>query len=298
MKKLLAVGAFLTLALPLLQALPDYLARSDELSRADKNMESFNLLMGALPAAKTERERAEIYWRLSRDTFIDADNRRYAGATVESLLSLYQKSEAYADQAMALDPDNPKGVYLKACNIGRREQARGTYASLSRADLMRKLLVKVVRSDPQASGPWYVLAQLYEQAPSWPLSFGNVAWAVSLGRKALDAGKAELADGVAREVPLDYSIQLARQLVKRDWSCTKRTQEQADEARRYHETSDPVEKNYSYEGTVQIPPLSDRAEARQLCQFVISQLHDLPRLSLSQNADLRNAQMTLAALDE
>ena len=54
-----------------------------------------------------------------------------------------------------------------------------------------------------------VLGQLYERAPGWPLSFGDVVWAVSLGRKAIDAGKAALSEGAEGDVPLDYSTSTA-----------------------------------------------------------------------------------------
>jgi hypothetical protein len=297
MNKLLAVGAFLTLTLSL-QAQPDYLERSDDLSFADRNQESSALLVGMLPAARTDRERAEIYWRLSRDTILDADIRRYAGASTDSLLPLYKKGEYFADKAISFGPSNPMGYYLKACNIGRREQACKTLASLSQAELMRNLLVKAVQADPQLSGPWYVLGQLYEQVPGWPLSFGNTVWAVSLGRKALDAGREDVSNGVEREVPPDYSIQLARQLAKRDWSSEKRAQEQTNEAQKFNATSDPVERNFFYEGIVSIPPISDRAEGRQLCRFVISKLQNVSRLTLSQQNDLKNAGETLAGLGQ
>ncbi|MGA2379042.1 MAG: hypothetical protein ABSG85_07000 [Spirochaetia bacterium] len=298
MNKLLAVCAFLTLALPVLQAQPDYLERSDDLSFANGNMDSFHLLMEMLPAAKTDQERAQIYWRLSRDTILDTDIRRYAGASTDSLLPLYKRGESYADTAISLDPNNPMGYYLKACNIGRQEQACGTSASLSQAEMMRKLLVTAAKSDPRLSGPWYVLGQLYEQVPGWPFAFGNVVWAVSLGRKALDASTEEVSDGAERDVPLDYSIQLARHLAKRNWSSAKRVQEQANEARKFNTTNDPVERNFSYEGIVPIPPISDRAEGRQLCQFVISKLQSVSSLTLSQNNDLKNAQETIAGLGQ
>jgi hypothetical protein len=99
-----------------------------------------------------------------------------------------------------------------------------------------------------------------------------VTRAVSLGRKALNGTTSEFADSAERDIPLDYSTQLARHLAKRGWSSEKRAKEQEKETRKYSETSDPVEKNFYCEGAVPIPPLSDHAEARQLCLFAISQL--------------------------
>jgi hypothetical protein len=296
MKKLLAICSLLMVAQPILQGQSDYLERSDDLSFANKSLESLKLLMVMLPQATTDKQRAGIYWRLSRDTILDADNRRYAGASTPLLLPLYKKGESYADEVIVLDPSNALGFYLKACNIGRQEQVYRTYTSLSRAELMRRLLVKAAQLDPLLSGPWYVLGQLYEQVPGWPFSFGNVVWAVSLGRKALDASFSEVSRGVEREVPLDYSIQLARHLARRDWSSSKRTLEQGEEAQRFQATNDLVEKNLSYEGIVRIPPISDRAEGRQLCLSVISQLQDLSSPSLSQMNDLKNARATLSDL--
>jgi hypothetical protein len=299
MKKLLAVGALLTLTCTLLHALPEYLEYSDNLSLADKDMEGFALLVEALPSAQTDQERAEIYWRLSMDTLLDADNRHNTGGeTTTSLLALYKTGEAYADRAISLDPNNPMGYYLKACNIGRWAQTSPfpMLTSFSRVDLIRTLLVKAAQTDPLVAGPWAILGQLYEQVPGWPLSFGNATWAVSLGRKALNGTTSEFADSAERDIPLDYSTQLARHLAKRGWSSEKRAREQKREAREYYATNDPVKKNFYYEGTVQIPPISDHAEARQLCLLVISHLQGVANLSRRDDTDLKNAQQTLAAL--
>jgi hypothetical protein len=54
----------------------------------------------------------------------------------------------------------------------------------------------------------------------------------------------EVSRGEESRVPLDYFIQLARHLAKRNWSDKKRSQEQANEARRFNATSDPVEKSF------------------------------------------------------
>ena len=221
MKKLPAFFAFLAFALPALHALPAYLEQSDELTFADRNGESFALLIVELPNAASDQERAEICWRLSMDTLLDADNLCAAGTASSDTLRLrYAEGESYADRAISLDGNNPMGYYLKACNLGRWAQSspHPLLTSLSKADSMRSLLVKAVQVDSLVAGPFAVLAQLYEKVPGWPFSFGNTTWAVSLGRKALIGTTTELANHVQREIPLDYSTELASHLAKRGWS--------------------------------------------------------------------------------
>jgi tetratricopeptide (TPR) repeat protein len=295
MKKAVFLAVFLILVFPRLFAQTDYLKTSDKLSFEDKNQASMDLLLQKLPTVKDPKQQAEIYLRLSRDTLHATDDMKSQGASGQTLLDQYLKGESYADKAIELDPSNAKGYYWKASNIGRWGQTRGILASLFKADPMRKLLEQSARLDPTQGDPWFVLGQLYEQVPGFPISFGNVAYAVSLGRKAVDARKAELARGVVPDVPYDYYIQLARHLAKRNWSESKRARARAGEAQRYRDATDVVEKNFYYEGALQIPAVSDRQEATQIDERVVQQMEAIPNRSVSQNRDLKNAKDDLAA---
>ncbi len=295
MKKMLIAAIFMALVLPRLFAQADFLKTSDKLSFEDKNQASIDLLMQKLPSVTSPVEQAQIYWRLSRDTLHATDDLKFQGADSKTLLDDYLKGESYADKAIELDPNNAKGYYWKASNIGRWGQTRGILASLFKADPMRKLLEQSARLDPSQGDAWFVLGQLYEQVPGFPISFGNADYAVSLGRKAVDARKAELAKGIVPDVPYDYYIQLARHLAKRNWSARKRAGEHKSEAQSYANTSDVVQKNNYYEGAVQIPDISDKQEAIQIDQMVVSKMEMIPNRSESQKRDLKNAQDDLAS---
>lgn len=295
MKRALAFAAFLFLTIGSLFAIPDYLKKSDDFDFNDQNMASFNLLMGVLPTLTTDKERAEIYWRLARDVLSDADDQKTAGASSGTLLTLYQKGEAYADQAIAADATNPKGYYWKASNIGRWGQTKGILSSLAKAGPMRALLEKSGRLNPGQGDVWFVLGQLYEQVPT-VISFGNAVWAVSLGRKGLDARKAEVAAGIERDIPADYYVQLARHLVKRDWSAARRVQEHGGQAQRFNSISDVIDKNNYYEGSLELASVSDKDEARLLLRQVIGQLQGKANRSQKDNSDLKNANDTLTSI--
>ncbi len=294
MKLLAGVFVLFTLGLSWAFADPGVLKQSDDLSFSGHNTQSFNLLESALPAASSDQERARIYWRLSRDTLNIADGEKAKGASSETLLALYKKGESYADQAMAADPANPKGYFWKAGNMGRWGQTRGIMASLSLADPIRKLVTEAAELNPSAGDPWFVLGQLYDQVPGFPISFGNIVWAVSLGRKAIDARKAEVAQGVERDVPYDYYVQLARHLMKRNWSAAQRASEQPGEAARYNSIENIVDKNDYYEGVVKIPSGSDRDEAREISRWVVSQLESRSDRTQKQDTDLKNARDNLS----
>ena len=294
MKRLSGFLVLFVISLSWAYADPGYLKRSDDLSYRDHNKESFDLLESALPSVSSDQERARIYWRLSRDTLNVADGEKAKGESSETLLALYKKWESYADQAIAADPSNPKGYFWKAGNMGRWGQTRGIMVSLSLADPIRKLVTRAAELNPNAGDPWFVLGQLYDQVPGFPFSFGNVIWAVSLGRKAIDARKAEVAQGVERDVPYDYYVQLARHLMKRNWSAAQRSNEQSGEAARYNSISDVVEKNDYYEGAAEIPSGSDRDEARQISRRVISQLEAKSDRTKKDDTDLKNARETLS----
>lgn len=296
MKRVLFVAVFVLLVFPRLFAQSDYLKLSDKLSFEDKNAQSTDLLLKKLPSVTNPTVQAEIYWRLSRDTLHATDDMKAEGASDQTLLAGYLKGESYADKAIGLDPNNAKGYYWKASNIGRWGQTRGILASLFKADPMRKLLDRSAELDPSQGDAWFVLGQLYEQVPGFPISFGNVVYAVSLGRKAIDARKAELARGVVPDVPYDYYIQLARHLAKRNWSAARRRREQPIEAQKYRETTNVVEKNFYYEGVAEIPATSDRQEAIQLDEMVVNKMEQIPNRSVSQNRDLSHAKDDLAKL--
>jgi len=277
------------------QTQPSFLATSDKLSFQDKNQDSIDLLNQHLPSVATANEQAEIYWRLSRDTLHKADDMRSQGAASDVVLAMYKQGEGYADRAIELDPSSAKGYYWKASNIGRWGQTRGILSSLFQADPMRKLLVQSATLDPSQGDAWFVLGQLYEQVPGFPLSFGNPVWAVSLGRKAVDARTAEWKQGTVPDVPEDYFIQLANHLAKRNWSAAKRLSEHPAEAQKYSLTTDVVEKNFYYEGSVSTPNLSDKQEAVALVQTVVDTLQAVADRTAAQNRDLKNAQDDLSS---
>ncbi len=282
-----------------------YIIASDGYSFQGNYRASIDLLEKSLPGVTVAEEQAEIYWRLSRDTLRLADDLGWQGAAsgeaspharraaTAKLLSMYKEGEAYADHAISLEPSRAEGYLWKAANIDRWAQTRGILASLYETGPMRRLLVTAAHLDPSLADVWFVLAQLYSQVPGYPLSFGNDAWAVSLGRKAIDARAAELQKGLVRSIPAEYYIRLAEELAKRDWTESTRITEHEAEAQQFFLLSGLVRKSVYYEGTIPIPNLSDRQEAIDLVRKVVNTLLDTPNRTIAENRALSQAQADL-----
>lgn len=270
------------------------LDRIDDLHERERYEECVTIINDTLKGSATATEKAELYWRLARATLQVGDDLEASGAPVNLLLEKYQEGERYADMAIEADPKNHLGYYFKSANIGRWGQTKGILNSLFKAKPMRDLLSTALTLNTGHGDTYYVLGMLYEQVPGKPLSFGNADYAVSLGRKSIDANLAELANGTIDEEKYVYHLELARHLYARGWDIDKREKERAKKASRYESERDVVEKAFNYEGIVDIPRMSDRQEAVELLKWFIAKLESLPTLDGGDREDLAEAKEDLA----
>ncbi|MGD0727137.1 MAG: hypothetical protein ABSB63_16415 [Spirochaetia bacterium] len=268
-------------------------AQADALNDQGMYGESRKLLLDSVPDAQGGKELAELYWRAARETLELGDIAEKAKRPQPDILALFTEGEGYADKAIAADPQNDQGYFWKSANIGRWGQVRGIFDSLSKAGPMRDLLVKELSINPERSDPYFVLGQLYRELPGWPLSFGNIDAAVSLGRKAVELRQAQVQAGTEKELVYNFYNELAKSLYKRDWSAARRVSEQKAKAAKLNEAGTPLEKGSLYEATAALQDMSDREEAKELVQFAVSELGRLESLTAPQAKDLQKAREIL-----
>ena len=290
---------FLTLLLMFLPLGFAYAENSPAADQADalhdKGMyaEAQRLLLDSLPDAQGGRELADLYWRAARETLELGDAAEKDRKPQADILSLFTQGEGYADKAITADPQNDQGYFWKSANIGRWGQVRGIFDSLSKAAPMKDLLVKELAINPERSDPYFVLGQLYRELPGWPLSFGNIDAAVSLGRKAVEMRQAQVQAGTEKELVYNFYIELAKSLYKRDWSAAKRVSEQKAKAAKLAAAGTPLEKGSLYEATAVLQGMSDREEAKALVQITVSELGKLEELTAPQAKDFQKAKNLL-----
>ena len=123
---------------------------------------------------------------------------------------------------------------------------------------MKDLLVKELSLNPDRTDAYYVLGQLYRELPGWPVSFGNLDAAVSLGRKAVDMRQAQVQSGAEKELVYNFSTELAKTLYKRNWSAANRLAEQKNKAAKLAAAATPLDKGSLYEATIVLKDMSDR----------------------------------------
>lgn len=290
MKRFPLLLAALLLLIP--RAFSDFqeiIAQADELHEQEAYEEGERFLRSSMKQAGSKAEEAELYWRLARVYLNLGDEAEDQSVSKKEILAFFEEGENLAEKAIELDPANHLGYYWKSGNIGRWGQIKGILNSLFKAGPMKGVLEKAVSLEPDHADSFYVLGQLYEQLPGFPISFGNKDHAVSLGRKSIDLHTEQVKAGFEDEYNYDFFTELAKHLYERKWKASKRFKEQKEKISRYQSYSEILKKNFYYEGIVTLKNISDRQEAEELIAWVIRELESIPNRDADQDGDLKEA---------
>jgi len=238
----------------------------------DKNLDMqkvYTTLKGMLSEAKTNEEKSEVLWRLSRVCVsigdeLDDDEK-------DAKFAIYEEGESYAIQSIEAYP-NPMAYLWKCANIGRWGQTKGVMNSLKKADPMKADL-KVIFDEfnyLESSEAWYTMAVLFDSLPG--MFGGDSNAAISYGRAACDTIPADKIYGGTYQ-------KLAEMLYKRDWSAKKRASEiNKIQGKWNKETSSNYAKYAFYEGKdgaganpiwtkTKLSDMSDKQEALVILKY-------------------------------
>jgi hypothetical protein len=264
-------------------------AQADILDENGEFIAEKDLLIESVSRTADPKQRAELYWRLSRTYLNMGEDNKTSGMNKDDVLKFYKDGERYADLAIENDPRNPEGFFWKAANIGSWGNTKGILEALGNAGPMKDHLEQVLLRSADHADAYFVLCQLYTALPGWPLSFGNIDYAVSFGRKAVFLLEKDLSTGAQTVPQYGYYTALASALWNRNWDVNKRYNEKSNKLKEYNGKSNPLEKNSFFECQVGLKSISDREEAKQIVQWVISEIEKIPNKSYFQKKDLREA---------
>ncbi len=288
MKPYTLSAVFIFSALLCFADIQDVLKRSDELSDEGKHNDSLAMLQRVPVETLPRREQAELYWRLARATFGIGENSAQTSKQ-ESILALYCAAEALADKAISASPDAYQGYFWKSSSLGKWAQIKGGFDALAKVETIRDMYAHCLSLNPDHDLTYYALAQLYTELPGFPISFGDIDYAVSLARLSIDAHMKAYEKGDIKEVFHDFYNELAKDLYKRNWSADKRNREQKRKQDQYKRAKNALERGFYYEGTVQLKNVPDREEARDIIRWVIRTLESQTRRTKNQNTSLERA---------
>lgn len=294
-RPLILVTLFFLLGGALFAQVDAALEAADDAYDNDNFRSSISILEEVLSETESSAERAEVLWRLSRATLALGDRRRDAGAGEDELLPIFEEGEAYADRAIEADPGNHLGYFWKSANIGRWGQTKGILNSLVKAEPMRELLVEAIRREPEHAESYYVLGQLYEKVPGM-ISFGDADYAVSLARRSVALHEEQLEAGEAEERREGFEVKLAAALISRGWNERRRERNHDDKLQEFREAESELERGFYFEGSVDIPEVSDEEEAESILKRVIRDLEGRNSLSEQEARQLEEARELMDAL--
>ena len=265
MKRFLVVVMTVVLACSAVFALnlDDYTKNFDDKTQWRSSLDQLEKL---LPTA-SDKEKAEIYWRMSLFAcYIGSDQEKTA-----DMREWYAKGIKYAELGMEADPTNKNCLLWHVACTGRDCQTRGLSSQLNGVDTMLNDLDKIINQlgNTDFSEAWHALGEVY-----WRHPFKSTSSAVSFFRAAVDT----IPKGEVRVVT--YRC-LAEALYSRNWSAKKRTSELASMQKKWtaDKFKNTIEKYSVYEGrngsavrpvwtTVTLGEMSDRQEAKVILSYV------------------------------
>lgn len=142
-------------------------------------------------------ENAKTLWLLAKGHLYWGDR-----SLEEEKLAIFEAGQKLAEKAVELDPNSPDAFYWQAALMGRVGQTRGVMQSLFMVKPMRDALERVLELQADYADAYYVLSQLYQEAPGFPISIGNRGLALENAEKAIELDSTNP----------DYQIQLAKAL--------------------------------------------------------------------------------------
>lgn len=253
---------------------------ADALYEAEEYTEGLELLEQSVSALGSNAQKAEAYWRMSRFTLFIGDDMEDEGASKGELLDTYDQGVAYAEKAISLQP-SADAYYWRSSNTGRWGQTKGILNSLSKSKPMHKDLERVISYEPNYPDAWYVFGQLYFLLPGGFISFGDIEYAASFARRAIDVYQED-------DLKITYYESLAEILHDRNWSKAKRSKEFGPIYKDFTKAKTLMEQMRAYEGflgennytpvyaSAPLKQLSDRQEASQIVDWVEMEFAKIP----------------------
>ncbi|MCK9526909.1 MAG: hypothetical protein M0R49_13410 [Limnochordia bacterium] len=161
-----------------------------------KIQEAINLLEEKL---ESNPEDGEALWLIAKAYLYLGDR------VVENRLEVLESGKSYADLAVQHLPTSPHPHFWQASLMGRIGQTRGILSSLFMVRPMKDALDQAIQLDETYADAHWVLSQLYQQAPGFPLSIGNKKSSLQSAERAVELDPSNLEYLLQLALALEYN---------------------------------------------------------------------------------------------
>lgn len=247
--------------------------------------DSLTVMLGR---AGSDKERAEVLWRLSRVTLMLGEK----AGTKESKQAFFSEGVRFADEARSADPANVASYMWHCANLGRECQTRSVKDKIAAVPVLEgdleTILDRFGRTD--YSEAWQALSELYHSHP-----FKSNDKAVGFAWKAVDTIPRD-------EVRITTYLNLAYLLYERNNSASRRASSLASDAGRFKVSGQKNTERFGYYAGAGDPQgkapwsvrplaeLSDRQEALLLVEYAIRKYEGTSRRTKMDARDYRTLQ--------
>lgn len=242
-------------------------------------------LVQLLEKAESPAEKANLYWRISRNYLLLGQQETKRDAK----RARFGDGMRYAGMAIRENPRDPQGYMWHCANVGRDCQTRNLMEQASAVPKMSTdltmILDKLGRTD--CSEAWQALSEIW-----WAHPFKSSDSAINFARKAaLTIPKGELR--------LTTLTHLASLLYQRNWSAEKRASAAAESTTKYVAgAKSNIDKYAFFDGasaselaapwtSSALTALSDREEARAIAAYAKQIYMDFPNPSPVEQQDYK-----------
>lgn len=232
-------------------------------------------LAGMLPQASSGKEKAEIYWRMSRVCYALGE----ISETRDDKRLHYGAGTRFGEDAMKADPNNPEGYVWHCANMGRDALTRSMASQLAIVGKTQSDLTTVIDKMGQVrhSAAWQTMSEFYWRHP---LKSNDAA--INYGRKAVQSiAKDEL-------WLLTYTY-VAALLIERNWSASQRAAARQDNAKKFAEPGQKASDRYAwFDGSpnldgglpwlkAPLESVSDKQEAKAMLEYAAAKYRALAK---------------------
>lgn len=194
--------------------------------------QNYDNLIVMLDSASSGKERAEVFWRLSRASLMLGEQAQGKQAKREH----FAEGIMFAEKGLAENPESRECHMWHCANVGRDCQTRSLPEQAAAVPAMTKDLTAIIDKlgHTEYSEAWQALSEMY-----WHHPFKSDESAINFARRAAYCIPPD-------ELRISTCTYFAELLLERGWSAAKRGKTATGNAAKFRNTTDSNIEKYSY----------------------------------------------------